>query len=489
MLLLRFMQRLKWWSLRKMCHMQKRQNCNVADITHTSSGAHSSWYKRKLRVIVQFNRRSEPEPNGSKRCYHKMLLKSCLLLLLCGVVALSATNYDGYKIYDVNARNNFEKQLMLRLSQNEEYDFFDLPREADAATRIMVQPKDQSSFEDMLSHFNLDYTIVDENFGATLEKEQLENQSQRLMTARSTSRSVGFTAFHRFAEINAYLDELAKAYPSRVSVQTVGKSYEGRYLKTITITNGDGKTGKNVVFLDAGIHAREWIAHAGALYVIHQLAENFAANADLLKNYDWVILPVVNPDGYEYTHSTTRLWRKTRKPAGTCSGTDANRNFDFHWGEVGASSSSCADTFKGVTAFSEPETQIVRDLLLGLTGRGKFYLTLHSYGNYLLYPWGWTSALPSDWKIIDEVAQAGADAIRSSTGTRYSVGSSTNVLYAAAGGSDDYAFGVAGFPISITMELPAGGTGFNPTTAQILPFVTETWTGIRAMALKVIDKY
>lgn len=277
---------------------------------------------------------------------------------------------------------------MLRLANNVDYDFFDLPRSVDEPTRVMVQPKDQADFEEILQRYRLAYDVIDENLGASL---QVENSS-RPMAERATMRSISFTAFHRHAEINAYLDELAKAYPSRVSVQTVGKSYENRDLKTITITNGDGKSGKNVIFLDAGIHAREWIAPAAALYVIYQLAENFVVNADLLKDYEWVILPVVNPDGYEYTHTTSRMWRKTRKPvSGSCYGTDANRNFDFHWGEVGASSYSCADTYKGTTAFSEPETQVVRDLLLELTGRGKFYLTLHSYGNYLLYPWGWTS--------------------------------------------------------------------------------------------------
>lgn len=277
---------------------------------------------------------------------------------------------------------------MLRLANNVDYDFFDLPRSVDEPTRVMVQPKDQADFEEILQRYRLAYNVIDENLGASL---QVENSS-RPMAERATMRSISFTAFHRHAEINAYLDELAKAYPSRVSVQTVGKSYENRDLKTITITNGDGKSGKNVIFLDAGIHAREWIAPAAALYVIYQLAENFVVNADLLKDYEWVILPVVNPDGYEYTHTTSRMWRKTRKPvSGSCYGTDANRNFDFHWGEVGASSYSCADTYKGTTAFSEPETQVVRDLLLELTGRGKFYLTLHSYGNYLLYPWGWTS--------------------------------------------------------------------------------------------------
>lgn len=277
---------------------------------------------------------------------------------------------------------------MLRLANNVDYDFFDLPRSTDEPARVMVQPKDQTDFEEMLQRYRIAYEVIDENLGASL---QVENSS-RPMAERATMRSISFTAFHRHAEINAYLDELAKAYPSRVTVQTVGKSYENRDLKTITITNGDGKSGKNVIFLDAGIHAREWIAPAAALYVIYQLTENFVVNSDLLKDYDWVILPVVNPDGYEYTHTTSRMWRKTRKPvSGSCYGTDANRNFDFHWGEVGASSYSCADTYKGSTAFSEPETQVVRDLLLELTGRGKFYLTLHSYGNYLLYPWGWTS--------------------------------------------------------------------------------------------------
>ncbi|XP_017027305.1 carboxypeptidase B1 [Drosophila kikkawai] len=418
-----------------------------------------------------------------------MLKQLALVLLLCGV-ALAGQSYDGYKIYDVQARNSFEKQLLLRLSQNDAYDFFDLPRSLDASSRVMVKPEDQEGFEILLQKHNVDFVVTDENLGESLRLTHEDNQKQRLMNLRSTGRSISFTAFHRHAEINAYLDELAAAYPSRVKVEVAGKSYEKRDIKTITISNGDGKTGKKVIFLDAGIHAREWIAHAGALYVIHQLVENFAANSDLLKDFDWVILPVVNPDGYEYTHTTTRLWRKTRKPiSSSCYGTDANRNFDFHWGEVGASSYSCSDTFKGETAFSEPETQILRDLLLDLTGRGKFYLTLHSYGNYLLYPWGYTSALPSTWRDIDEVAQAGAAAIKSATGTKYTVGSSTNVLYAAAGGSDDYAFGVANFPVSITMELPAGGTGFNPSASQIQGFVSETWLGIQAMAKLVVQKY
>jgi len=87
------------------------------------------------------------------------------------------------------------------------------------------------------------------------------------------------------------------------------------------------------------------------------------------------------------------------------------------------------------------------------------------------------------------VARAGGDAIEAATGTVYEVGSSTNVLYIAAGASDDYAFH-AGFNISITMELTGGGvTGFDPPASSIDEFVTETWIGVRAMAEKVMEMF
>lgn len=87
-----------------------------------------------------------------------------------------------------------------------------------------------------------------------------------------------------------------------------------------------------------------------------------------------------------------RFWRKTRQPSGSgrCIGTDANRNFDFHWSEIGASSNPCSETFRGEKAFSEPETIALRDLMHSLSSDCKFYLTLHSYGQYMLYPWGYT---------------------------------------------------------------------------------------------------
>uniref|UniRef100_A0A1I8MX13 Peptidase M14 domain-containing protein n=1 Tax=Musca domestica TaxID=7370 RepID=A0A1I8MX13_MUSDO len=428
-----------------------------------------------------------------------MLRCGVLVLALGAIVALSSASsiaYDGYKIFEVVPQTKEQIDFLFDLSKYEDlYDFFALKKIPNHVARVMVNPNEEENFLTALASLDLSPRVINENVGKTIEREFQLTKLKRSLSPFTGKGRLSTERYYSHGEINAYIEDLAERYPARVAVQQVGKSYEGRDIKTITISNGDGRKNKNVIFMDGGFHAREWISPAAVLYVIDQLVENFEENSALLADYDWVILPVVNPDGYEHTQTGTlaRMWRKTRKPytylGKTCYGADPNRNFDFHWNEEGASNNPCVDTYAGPKAFSENETMIVSDLLHSLKGRGVMYLTIHSYGNYLLYPWGWTADLPETWPDLDEVARAGGDAIYEATGTVYSVGSSTNVLYIAAGASDDYAF-YAGFPISITMELPGGGlTGFDPPASKIDQFVTETWIGIRAMAHKVVEKY
>lgn len=101
------------------------------------------------------------------------------------------------------------------------------------------------------------------------------------------------------------MDKLEKDYPELVSVETIGKSYEGRNLKVVQIST-NRSAGKPLIFMDAGIHAREWIAPPVALYAIKELVEN-KTNDNLLEKVDWHIIPVLNPDGYEFTHKDTKV--------------------------------------------------------------------------------------------------------------------------------------------------------------------------------------
>ncbi|EDX09568.1 GD14014 [Drosophila simulans] len=417
-----------------------------------------------------------------------------LVLFLGATLVAGEQDYEGYRIYEVIPSTADHAHLLHQLSL-QGYDFISETRLLGHPSRVIVSPGQLEHFQQLVEGEKMTHTLVNSNLGASIAEEFAQRQMQRLLAPITGKGRLSTERYYTHEEIINYIDDLAKRFPRRVFVKTVGWSYEQRVLKTITITNGDGKANKKVIFMDGGFHAREWISPAAVLYVIDQLVEQFEENAHLLKDYDWVILPLVNADGYEHTQTGTlaRMWRKTRQPytyAGqTCYGADPNRNFDFHWNEEGASSNPCADTYAGPTAFSEPETITVRDLMHSLADRGIMYLTIHSYGNYLLYPWGWTSDLPENWEDLDAVARTGAEAIENATGTVYTYGSSTNVLYIAAGASDDYGY-YAGFNVSITMELSgAGSIGFNPPVTRIDEFVTETWIGIRAMAEKVIEMY
>ncbi|XP_036336860.1 carboxypeptidase B-like [Rhagoletis pomonella] len=421
-----------------------------------------------------------------------------LLLIFCvALVLTSAGSYEGYKVYEVKTHTPAQRDNLLAVAREagDKYDFLSLSRNFNQSARILVSGAYEASLKALLQEHHLTFELRNSNFERTLQAEVLQNRMLRQSKPYAGTGRLSTERYYSHEEINAYLDDLAARYPSRAFVKIVGKSYEGRLLKSITITNGDGRNGKNVIFIDGAFHAREWISPATVVYLIGELVEDFGEHVELLTDYDWVILPVVNADGYEYTQwaSEFRLWRKTRQPVevdGTvCYGTDPNRNFDFHWMELGASSNPCSNIYAGPRAFSEPETVIVRDIMHTLRDRGILYLTVHSYGKALFYPWGWGPELPDTWEDLHEVALAGADAIRAYSGTEYVVGSSTALYGEAAGASDDYAFN-DGFTLSYTMELPDGGSsGFDPPASDIDRLVKETWVGIRAVAKKVTEKY
>lgn len=394
-------------------------------------------------------------------------------------------------MYELYPGSEQDISLLYNLRRNPKFfglDFWQLDKIVGSSARVMVPPSHDVDFVNAMHVNKIRYQEYIYDIGEVFHAEKAQLQAYNL----EAQDGIGFKRYYRHKEMNKYLSYLAKTYPNRVKVQKVSESYEGRDIKTITILPLNGSTGHHSIFIDAGIHAREWIAPATALYAIQQLVEIKKRDGDdhIIDKIKWVFMPLVNPDGYEYSHDKDRMWRKTRRKAGTCIGVDGNRNYDFQWGAQGASKNSCAQTYRGDGPFSEPETKAVRDVLASLDGTCKMYLSLHSYGKYFLYPYGHTSKLPDNWKEQDDVARAGADAIRQYSGTKYRIGSSRNTLYAASGLSQDYAFEVRKIPIAITMELPGGGRGgFDPPPTSIEKSVKESWEGLKSMAIRIGEKY
>lgn len=207
-----------------------------------------------------------------------------------------------------------------------------------------------------------------------------------------------------------------------------------------------------------------------------------------LDRYEFWFVPAVNPDGYDYSHSTDRLWRKTRSGSYICNGVDPNRNYPFHWGESGASPQRCDETYAGPKPLSEPETAAVARVLDQNKHRIKAYISLHAYGQYILAPYGYARKLPENYSEMSRAARAWMGAVEQYRGTRYQFGTSSILLYPAAGGSDDYAYGDANIKYSYTVELPdRGRSGFLLSPREIIPVGQETVMGLNAM-LAVIQR-
>ena len=133
--------------------------------------------------------------------------------------------------------------------------------------------------------------------------------------------------------------------------------------------------------------------------MINELTTN-SASYRFLDKVNFYVLPIVNPDGYEYSHSSDRMWRKTRadyRSVSGCKGVDPNRNFGFQWGGAGTSNNKCSEIYRGPSAFSEPETASLRDFIMNSKADFKAYITIHSYSQLWLTPWGYTSDYPNDY--------------------------------------------------------------------------------------------
>ncbi|GAB9474324.1 Carboxypeptidase [Globisporangium polare] len=199
-----------------------------------------------------------------------------------------------------------------------------------------------------------------------------------------------FDCWRTSTEVYAFLDTLVSANPTLVTkTASISTSYEGRAIPAYTISTGG--SGKKVIYVQGLIHAREWHAGSTTFYAMAALLDGLrngdATITALVTKYDWVFVPIVNIDGFLYTFSGDRLWRKNRrKVSGSTYGVDLNRNFGpaAYFGKAGDGPS--AETYPGTAVLSEPETAGIFKYLKTLPLAG--VLDIHSYSGLVLRPFG-----------------------------------------------------------------------------------------------------
>ncbi|XP_018335354.1 carboxypeptidase B-like [Agrilus planipennis] len=414
-----------------------------------------------------------------------------VFLILLPLISADISDYDGFKVYAVDISSR--EQLQKLDSYSEDVDFWTMPRRnSSSPVKMMVNPFLQHHITKLFEEENISYRVVIPNVAQFLHEEDLERHNEEIRIKRQSrsTHTIRFDRFLRHSEINQYLQNLEQKYPDFVSVSLIGHSYEGREILAIKIGKYN-EYDKPIIFIDAGIHAREWISSATALYIINQLVE-YPENKYLSDKINWYILPNINPDGYEYSHTSDRLWRKTRSKTREikCAGVDGNRNFSFLWGLVGASSDECSETYKGPFPFSEVELQAFRNFSKPLSRRIKLYLSLHSYGNYIIYPFGHRSAIPKNENELKAVGSIFASSISKRSEERWTVGATADVLYEATGASEDWMMAENGVKLAYTIELQEyKGRGFNFPQSKLLPAVQDTFVGIKALHSYIEKKY
>lgn len=297
-----------------------------------------------------------------------------------------------------------------------------------------------------------------------------------------------FDEYQELDEIYAWLRDLAASYPNLVSTFVMGTSYQGREILGIRIRANRGATRE--FFYNGGIHSREWINPATVLYMANELVTKYGVNSNvtyMVDNLDWTIVPVINPDGYIYSFDGDRLWRKNRQPnAGSiCIGTDLNRNWPYMWNTGGSSANPCSDSYHGPSPNSGPETRAAVNYLTSIGSRLAGYIDFHAYSQLLMYPWGYTEALPADNTHLRNIGNQAAAALTAVYNTRYEVGNIANIIYIASGSSADFVYGQLRVKNSYAFELrDLGRYGFLLPPDQIIPSGIETFEALKVIAIQ-----
>ena len=304
-----------------------------------------------------------------------------------------------------------------------------------------------------------------------------------LVASRERVAPDWFAQYRDNDEVNAYMDALASRYPDLARVRPLGTSIEGRPIRALEISHG-GTVG---IAINGGHHAREWISVMVPICIADRLAAGYSRDARIRRILDaarFFIVPVVNPDGYHYTWTVDRNWRKNRRGG---YGVDLSRNYSVGWGGADSSDDTASPNYRGTDPFSEPETQALRTLFEREPIAA--HVDFHSFSQVIVYPWSHRRDQPADRDAFAAIAERMRDAISAAHGVRYKVRAGSELQIGAGGTAGDWSYAEHG-ALSFLVELrPAGRAdgGFLLPPEQIVPTCDENFAGVLALAEWMID--
>lgn len=309
----------------------------------------------------------------------------------------------------------------------------------------------------------------------------------------SRERNVFFEQYRPWSVMVPWMRLMASMFPSHARLISVGKTYEDRDIFALRIgvhpTNAEQpQQPRKAILITAGIHAREWISTSTATYIANHLMTEYGKSKTvtrMLEQYDWIIVPSLNPDGYVYTWNSDRLWRKNRQdtPLNFCRGVDLDRSFGFMWNGDATTRNPCSENYAGESPFEGVEAAQLATWVRKETEehnvRFVSLLDLHSYSQQVLYPYSFScNEEPPTLENLEEMGEGLAKAIRAQ-GSVYSVvqaceGNVTPLANAAGGSLLDWIYHELSVKITYQFKLrDLGSWGFLLPKDYIVPVGEE----------------
>lgn len=389
------------------------------------------------------------------------------MILLASLVA-SKTTYEPWHVLKVNVSTPFQVQMMQQYVNMGAHQFFDslsLKRPA----LVGVRDWNVEGF----------YKNVEEILCADVESatDSLQKWLDMEVVA-APEEAMSWTKYHNLDQIYDFMKEWARKESDMVETFSIGRSYENREILGLKIESDPSNPAVLVV---GSMNGREWLTSATVTWLIQAvLSSNDPDVVAMRTATNWYFIPVLNPDGFVYSHEEDRMWGKTRKPFSQwCTGVNLERNFPFFWSTAGHSTNPCSIDYAGPNPLSEIESIHFANFVNKNAKKFVAYFNLHSTSQNVMYPFATKNVevMPNEEEYV-QVGEKMIAAMAERYNTVYGFGNVKSTIYEASGTSLDWIKGVHDIPFVWQYGLRDANMGFVVPAEEIIEISEEVFDSI-----------
>ena len=210
--------------------------------------------------------------------FYLTLRTQCLPLESDDNVGFSTTNYTGYKVVTCLPATLTQVQGLKSVQEEMEsveecsLDWWSDPSHPNISVSVMVPPDCLSLISDGLERAGLVFSVSEEDLQEMIRKERAFRW-ETLMQRDWSQDNWNTDVYHNLDEIRERVDQLANTHSQFITKINLETTYEGRSIDVLKVRMPDSEV-RPAIWLDCGIHAREWVSPPACLHAILKLVQD-----------------------------------------------------------------------------------------------------------------------------------------------------------------------------------------------------------------------